>query len=139
MLLKIFVIAIITSINATNYAGASYNEIKCQVLVPASEATLASARLTLLAAEKALPAAEKKVKSLSAKIRNLENEIKLLKENNSNSEKLSEKELVLTATKSSQELALKSLDITKRAIPKAVKEVKRAEIKVKDVRGKCSK
>lgn len=139
MFLMIFSIVIITSINNVNYADASYNEIKCQVIVPASEATLATARLTLLAAEKALPAAEKKIKSLSSKISKLENEIKLLKENNPNSEKLSEKELVLSATKNSQELALKSLDLTKRAIPKAVKEVKRAEIKVKDVRGKCSK
>lgn len=139
MIIKIFLLAMITTINASNYADAGYNEIKCQVIVPASEATLASARLTLLAAEKALPAAEKKVKSLSAKISKIENEIKLLKEKDPNSEKLSEKELVLSATKNSQELALKSLDITKRAIPKAVKEVKRAELKVKDVRGKCNK
>jgi len=138
MIIKILIIAMITTINASNYSDASYNEIKCQVLVPASEATLASTRLTLIAAEKALPAAEKKVKSLSAKISKLENEIKLLKESNPNSEKLSEKELLLSATKNSKELALKTLDITKRAIPKAVKEVRRAEMKVKDVRGKCS-
>jgi hypothetical protein len=139
MYFKVLIIAIAITINSLNIAKASYNEIKCQVIVPASEATLATARLSLLAAEKALPTAEKKVKSLSDKIIKLEKEIELLKQKSADSEKLSEKELLLSATKNSQKLALKSLELTKKAIPKAVKEVKSAEAKVKYVRGKCNK
>jgi|688.fasta_scaffold112390_2 hypothetical protein len=139
MYTKILFISIAVTINSLNIAKASYNEIKCQVIVPASEATLATARLSLLATEKALPTAEKKVKNLSDKILKLENEIKLLKQKSADSEKLSEKELLLSATKNSQKLALKSLELTKKAIPKAVKEVKSAEARVKDVRGKCNK
>lgn len=139
MYTKILFISIAVTINSLNIAKASYNEIKCQVIVPASEATLATARLSLLAAEKALPTAEKKVKNLSDKILKLENEIKLLKQKSADSEKLSEKELLLSATKNSQKLALKSLELTKKAIPKAVKEVKSAEARVKDVRGNCNK
>jgi hypothetical protein len=139
--IKLFIlIFIFDSFIISQPSFANLSDIKCQVALPASEATLAAARLSLLSAEKTIPKAKKRVEMLSKEIENLEKEIKNLKLNEKdNIEKIKDKELLYKVAKNSQLATLKSLDLSRKALPKAINSVKKAEEKVLLIRKDCEK